>query len=94
MDDGGGPGDRVRNGRRVGQGRLDELVRDAGEVRSVTDGQIVEDPDPVAALGEQPADRRPDEAGSADDEDGPVQRREASADVPAPAVGSGTQRTF
>jgi hypothetical protein len=85
-----GPGDRVD----VRQPGLDELVGDAVEVGEVADREVVENPDPGASLDKKPADRRADEAGSADDEDGPVQRRDAWAVEPASAIASGTQRTF
>ena len=66
----------------------------ASEIRQAADREVVENPDPVAPLDEQPDERRADEAGAAGDEDGPVQRRCAPADVPTAALGSGAQRTF
>ena len=48
------PRHRPRDGSRVRQWRVDELVRHAGEVRQPTDRQVVENPDALAALGEQP----------------------------------------
>ena len=94
VDDGVDVGDRVGDDGRIGQPGLDELMRDAGEIRRAADRQVVENPDRVAAFDEQPNERRADEAGAAGDENGSVQRRCASADTPTSAFGPGAQRTF
>jgi hypothetical protein len=94
VDDGVDVGDGVGDDGRIGQPSLDELMRDAGEIRLAPDRQIVENPDGVAAFDEQPDQRRADEAGAAGDENGSVQRRCASADTPTSAFGPGAQRTF
>jgi hypothetical protein len=94
VDDGVDVGDRVGDDGRIGQPSLDELMRDAGEIRLAPDRQVVENPDRVAAFDEQPDQRRADEAGAAGDENGSVQRRCASADTPTSAFGPGAQRTF
>jgi hypothetical protein len=93
VDDGIDARDGTRDRRRIGERRLDQVMGDPGEVAPAADGQIVEDPDAVPSLQEEPGQGRTDEPGAAGDEDRPVQRR------CAPPAGtltrlSGTQRMF
>jgi hypothetical protein len=46
--------DGARDRRSVGQRVFDELVGDAGEIGAVADREVVEDPDAVLSLDEQP----------------------------------------
>ena len=94
MHDSVGALDGPCDGVTIGERRLDQLMGDALEIGEVADREIVEDADAIAALHQDARDRRADEPCPADDEDGPVQRRWASARAPAPAPGVGTQRTF
>lgn len=94
VDDGISPGDGTGDGVRIGQWGPDELVRNAVEVGEMADRQVIEDANAIAALDQQPGDRRSDEPGPACDEDEPAQRRWTPAGEPIPASGCGTQRTF
>jgi hypothetical protein len=57
MNDGVGPLDGSGHRGAVGQRHPEELVRDAVEVLCPADREIVEDPNPVAPIGEEPGDR-------------------------------------
>jgi hypothetical protein len=94
VDDRVDAGDRLRDGRPIGQRRSNQLMGHASEIGEPADREVVQNPDPIASFDEEPDERRADEAGAAGDEDGSVQRRCAPADVPIPALGSGAQRTF
>lgn len=94
LDDRVGARDCLRDGGTIRQGRSNQLVGNPVEVREPADREVVENPDSVTAFDEQPDERRADEAGTAGDEDRPVQRRCAPADTPIPVRGSGAQRTF
>ncbi len=94
MDDGIDAVDGVGDGRSIGQGRLDQVVRDTRQVGPAADRQVVDDPDAIPSFDEEPGQGRTDEPGPAGDEDRSVQRRCAPpAGTPATRV-CGTQRTF
>ena len=93
VDDRVNTGDRLGDGGPIGQRGADEVMGHAVEIGQPADRQVVENPDLVAALDEEPNERRADEAGAARDEDGSRQRRCAPTDAPTPALGSGAQRT-
>jgi hypothetical protein len=94
VDDRVDTGNRLNDGATIGEGRLDEIERNAAKVGQPSDRKVVENSDPIAAFDEQADERRADEAGAAGNEDGSVQRGCIRADEPTPARGSGAQRTF